>query len=120
MATKRKKRTPKSKGLGDTIAKVTKWAGVEPCDACKKRQNKLNKWIPYNSVKGEMTQEQFDQWERFKKDWNGKSLTTDQQVLVSDIYNSVMHKNFEPCINCRGSQWLQPIKILDSVADKYK
>lgn len=37
----------KSRGLGDTIAKVTKAVGVRPCGGCKKRQEKLNKLLPY-------------------------------------------------------------------------
>lgn len=41
----------KSKGLGDTIAKVTKATGLDklaPKDCgCKKRQKKLNKMFPY-------------------------------------------------------------------------
>ncbi len=37
----------KSKGLGDTIAKVTKAFGVKPCGRCKKRQEALNKAFPY-------------------------------------------------------------------------
>ena len=37
----------KSRGLGDTIAKVTKAVGVKPCGGCKKRQEKLNKILPY-------------------------------------------------------------------------
>ena len=37
----------KSKGLGDTVAKVTKAVGLKPCGACKKRQEKLNRLFPY-------------------------------------------------------------------------
>jgi hypothetical protein len=41
----------KSKGLGDTIAKLTKATGIDklaPKDCgCKKRQDKLNKMFPY-------------------------------------------------------------------------
>jgi hypothetical protein len=36
-----------SAGLGDTIAKITKAVGVQPCSGCKERQEKLNKWFPY-------------------------------------------------------------------------
>ena len=36
-----------SRGLGDTVAKITKAFGVKPCGKCKKRQQKLNKLIPY-------------------------------------------------------------------------
>lgn len=37
----------KSRGLGDTIANLTSKAGIKPCGGCKKRQNKLNKMVPY-------------------------------------------------------------------------
>ena len=37
----------KSRGLGDTIAKVTSKFGVTPCGRCKKRQEALNKRFPY-------------------------------------------------------------------------
>jgi len=36
-----------SRGLGDTIAKVTKAVGIKPCGGCKARQAKLNKLVPY-------------------------------------------------------------------------
>ena len=41
----------KSKGLGDTIKKVTSAVGIKQCGACKKRQAKLNKMFPYKSAK---------------------------------------------------------------------
>lgn len=37
----------KSKGLGDTIKKVTDKMGIKPCGGCKKRQDQLNKLFPY-------------------------------------------------------------------------
>ena len=39
----------KSRGLGDTIAKITTAVGVKPCGGCKKRQAKLNKLVPYTN-----------------------------------------------------------------------
>ena len=36
-----------SKGLGDTIAKITSLVGVKPCGGCKERQKKLNRLFPY-------------------------------------------------------------------------
>ena len=38
-----------SKGLGDTIANITKAVGIKPCNGCKKRQEKLNKMFPYEA-----------------------------------------------------------------------
>lgn len=40
-----------SKGLGDTIKKVTDKLGIKQCGKCKKRQAKLNKMFPYKSEK---------------------------------------------------------------------
>jgi hypothetical protein len=36
-----------SRGVGDTIAKVTRAIGVKPCGGCKKRQEALNRIFPY-------------------------------------------------------------------------
>lgn len=40
----------KSKGLGDTIAKLTTAVGIKPCESCKKRKDKLNKLFPFKQV----------------------------------------------------------------------
>jgi hypothetical protein len=47
----------KSKGLGDTIEKITKYTGIKPlvkkinggkdCNTCEKNKKKLNKKYPY-------------------------------------------------------------------------
>lgn len=37
----------KSRGLGDTIAKITHKLGLRKCGGCKRRQAKLNELIPY-------------------------------------------------------------------------
>ena len=39
----------KSKGLGDTLAKITGKMGVKQCGGCKSRQRTLNKWFPYKN-----------------------------------------------------------------------
>jgi len=36
-----------SRGVGDTIAKVTTAIGLSPCGGCKNRQEALNKLFPY-------------------------------------------------------------------------
>ena len=38
----------KSKGLGDSIAKVTTFFGIKPCANCSVNVGKLNKAIPYS------------------------------------------------------------------------
>lgn len=37
----------RSRGLGDSIAKVTTALGIKPCGGCKERQALLNKLVPY-------------------------------------------------------------------------
>jgi len=39
----------KSRGLGDTIAKITKAVGIKPCGGCEKRREKLNALLPYKT-----------------------------------------------------------------------
>ena len=34
-------------GLGDLLAKATATIGIKPCAGCKKRQEKLNKLVPF-------------------------------------------------------------------------
>lgn len=48
----------KSKGLGDTIKKVTNALGIKQCGACKKRQQKLNALFPYKSDEHKRTHEE--------------------------------------------------------------
>jgi len=41
-----------ARGLGDTLARViNSTTGIEPCDDCNKRKEKLNKWFPYKRSK---------------------------------------------------------------------
>ena len=36
-----------SKGIGDTVAKVTKTVGIEPCQACEERRQRWNEKFAY-------------------------------------------------------------------------
>lgn len=38
----------KPRGLGDTIASITRAIGIQPCGKCKQRQQKLNQVFPYD------------------------------------------------------------------------
>jgi hypothetical protein len=37
----------KLRGLGDVVAAVTSAVGIQPCGGCKKRQESLNKLVPF-------------------------------------------------------------------------
>ena len=43
----RRLRERPSRGLGDTVAKVTQAIGIPPCAGCKKPQAAMKKLIPY-------------------------------------------------------------------------
>jgi hypothetical protein len=38
-----------SRGLGDTVAKLTKKLGIKSCGGCKKRQRLLNRLVSYKT-----------------------------------------------------------------------
>lgn len=39
----------KSRGLGDSIKKITEFLGIPQCEDCKKRQEFLNELVPYST-----------------------------------------------------------------------
>ena len=39
----------KSKGLGDTVKKITNAMGIKQCAPCKRRQQNLNRFFPYQN-----------------------------------------------------------------------
>jgi hypothetical protein len=62
----------KSKGLGDTIKKITHFFGIEQCEPCKERQKVLNRIFPYKNKTITMTQEQIDIIEHYIKEPTSK------------------------------------------------
>ena len=106
--TVKKKRSTKSKGLGDTIAKVTKATGIEKvvkfiagedC-GCEERRIKLNKLFPYNKPECLQEQEYTFLKEFFKV--NKTSLTEQEQVQLIQISNRVLHtkREISSCSSC--------------------
>lgn len=43
----REPRDERSRGLGDTIARVAKRLGIRHCEACEERRRRLNRIVPY-------------------------------------------------------------------------
>lgn len=102
-------RKNKVKGLGDVIAAVTTAIGIKPCEGCEKRQEKLNKLLPFGTK--ELTVEQSEYLtDFFSKEHD--QLSNEQQKEISGIYFDVYQiKPFAPCIGCSGV-WLSMIKKL--------
>lgn len=73
----------KSKGLGDSIAKLTKAVGIEPCKSCEKRKNILNKLFPFKKV-NVLNDEQIKLLEK---------LIELSDIELIEIYNDVFNTN---------------------------
>ena len=104
----------RSKGLGDTIEKITKATGIKAAvdafvDAtgidcgCDKRKATLNRWFP---KKGNLTEEEFDFLKMFFDSYNGKRLKSEKERdTLYSIYNKVYRSNEKPssCSACLRS-----------------
>ena len=117
-------RPKKSKGLGDTIEKITEATGIKKVvDAiseatgidcgCGERKDLLNKMFPYkqteciNDIDNEGLTNFFST--------TNNQLTPKQQNRVTEIYKNVFNENIQPS-NC-GSCWRDKINELKQVYD---
>ena len=98
----------KSKGLGDTIAKITEATGVdklvkfiagEDC-GCEERKEKLNKLFPYAKPLC-LTEGEFNYLDSYFK-INSNQLTSEQQHELIKINNRVLNQRltFSSCSSC--------------------
>ena len=98
----------KSKGLGDTIAKITEATGVdklvkfiagEDC-GCEERKEKLNKLFPYAKPLC-LTENEFNYLDSYFK-INSNQLTSEQQHELIKINNRVLNQRltFSSCSSC--------------------
>lgn len=93
-------RPKKIKGIGDVIAAGTSALGIEPCDGCNKRKEKLNQLFPFG----------IEEFSDIEKEYlgtffesNKETLDSKDQKQILDIYFRVFRvKPFDPCINCSG------------------
>ena len=101
----------KSKGLGDTVEKVTKATGLKKATdfifdklgmdcGCDKRKEKLNKLFPYKKPEC-LTEDEYmilkGFFERVKS-----NVSASEQTALLDIYNRVFKQNKQPstCGSC--------------------
>lgn len=90
----------KSKGLGDTIAKVTKatkidklvkWIAGEDC-GCDQRQAKLNALFPYTTKQNCLVEEEYN-WLHNYMSVHRQVISRDEQHKMLEIYNRVFEAN---------------------------
>tara|TARA_R100001443_G_scaffold83_3_gene279 strand:- start:1354 stop:1725 length:372 start_codon:yes stop_codon:yes gene_type:complete len=101
----------KSKGLGDTISKITKATGIKkvvdkiseatgiPCN-CEERRSKLNKLFPYSKVR-QFTEDELKIYESVLPRIKGTISGDDQSIMIR-LYNKVFNANKKPssCTPC--------------------
>jgi hypothetical protein len=117
-------RPKKSKGLGDTIEKITEATGIKKVvdaisDAtgidcgCEDRKHLLNKIFPYKQT--ECINDVDNEWLTNFFSTTNNQLTPKQQNRVTEIYKNVFNENIQPS-NC-GSCWRDKINELKQVYD---
>jgi hypothetical protein len=118
----------KSKGLGDTIAKVTKATGVEKivktffgddC-GCDQRRERLNKMFPYRTI-NDMTQQQI----KFFKDvlqpaYRHGVLSKENRKEFYALYESVFQKKMKQtsCSSCNKNMYVELLKVYEASCNK--
>ncbi len=116
-----------SKGLGDTVEKITKATGIKKvvdkvteitktnC-GCDEKQEKLNKLFPYQKLEC-LTEDEFNYlYDYFEKSIN--AITPDVQRRMVEIYNRVFGEKVQ--ITACGSCFLNNVhKKLEKVLNEY-
>ena len=117
-----------SKGLGDTIEKITEATGIKKavevfskatgidCE-CEERKVKLNNLIPYRRKVNCLNESDYNMLTEFLKPTKG-SLTPNEQWTISAIYERVFEVKLEHS-NC-PSCWRDTLSDLRKVYNEYK
>lgn len=109
------------KGAGDIVAKITKFVGIEPCEACNRRREKWNTMFPIRVKKNvrEMTDQELLDWRAFQQ-VRTLRLTNEQRKFVCKIYSDVFNvPYYEPCPSCDASPYIKMIERMDLIVKTY-
>lgn len=129
---------PKSEGLGDTIAKVTKVIGIKKAVelweaktgkdcGCEERRVKLNKLIHYARTINCMTLSQYDRWSKeraeiLKQVAKKGSIEMPQLTAIYELHRAVYGLPLEmPCMDCSKAYklWLNMVEQLEAIYKSY-
>lgn len=114
----------KSKGLGDTIEKITTATGIkavvkavagDDC-GCTERKEKLNKMFPYKREPECLNEEEIAYLSTgvLKK----RTLTYDDRVQIATIHARVFNHKFDVPCTCSPKIWMQWVKQLQLLLDE--
>ena len=109
----------KSKGLGDTIAKITKATGIDKVAkkvlgddcGCEERKQALNKMFPYAKVR-QFTEDEMSIYESVLPRI-GSTVKREAQAILVKLYNKVFNSNKKPssCGSCVQQTVAQLAKV---------
>ena len=105
-------RPKKIKGLGDVIATITDAVGIEQCEGCKQRQDKLNKLLPFGTK--DLTADQKEYLQAFFSVEHDELTPIQQSELIGIYFDVYQVKPFVPCTGCSGV-WKSIIKKLNKL-----
>ena len=101
--------TKKSRGLGDTIEKITKATGIDKVAkavlgddcGCDERKEKLNKIFPYNKVR-QFTEDELKIYEEVLPRLKSGTIKGEDQAILVRLHNKVFNANKKPssCSSC--------------------
>jgi len=101
--------TKKSRGLGDTIEKITKATGIDKVAkavlgddcGCEERKEKLNKMFPYAKVR-QFTEDELKIYEEVLPRLKSGTIKGQDQATLVRLYNKVFNANKKPssCSSC--------------------
>ena len=109
------------KGVGDTIAAITKATGIdkavkavvgEDC-GCKERQERLNQMFPYYTPLSDADMELIK--EHLKPAWDKAFITRDETHILWEIYDRTFRKpaSRSSCKSCRKEQLRRIIEVYE-------
>lgn len=110
------------KGAGDIVAAVTKFVGIQPCEACKRRQEKWNNMFPVKLRRNirELTEEELTEWKAFKENLTLR-ITIEQAKHISKLYASIFNVPvYEPCATCSPKPLITMIERIDEIVKTYE
>ena len=124
---KRKSTRKKSRGLGDTIEKVTQATGIDKAVkfiagddcGCDQRKEKLNKLFAYRQPLC-MTESEYNWMTNFREQ-QSNTLTPQELDQIASMWNRMMQTKsfYRPC-TCNPREWQRLINELNSIYNTYE
>jgi hypothetical protein len=106
-----------STGLGDTVAKITKFFGIEPCDGCKSRQARYNKLFPYLNPSRHLDEEETVFIDKLKAK---NRMESEEANRLFSLYNQIfVSRNPVQRCNCPGTilKLIERLHVLAHIND---